>query len=418
VAARSTMVALVAELHAVRALAALPVTAGPAFRERLTSVLDRGDDEPSSISPVGHAIDSAKNLTDAMAAPLAWALSELLRTDEEVRQNLVALKSGMRPPRVWRAPLYRSDRIAVESGVRAFAQFAIASALFVVAGWPAASISLSVVALVIGLGATAPSPRGFTTIGLIAAPIAVGLAGVFEFLILDGVSDFPLLAIGLAPFVVGAGLLISGPNPGLASLGRLSLLFFMEILAPSNPQTYDPQAFVFASLFVCLGIGLLLAAQFLVPPVSHDRRRRLLITSARHELGLVLSRSDRRYAPEEAMFRDAVRVGQIVAAGGIDLQHRISIEEALSYFDQAATIRLSDAKLTQLAALASVAAEARTALVDRDAQRIRAIARSLREAASGEGCLAIEASAALLLAGAVIEAAPAQAANAPTEKGS
>ena len=423
-AARSTMVALVAELHAVRALAALPVTAGPAFRERLTSVLDRGDDEPSSISPVGHAIDSAKNLTDAMAAPLAWALSELLRTDEEVRQNLVALKSGMRPPRVWRAPLYRSDRIAVESGVRAFAQFAIASALFVVAGWPAASISLSVVALVIGLGATAPSPRGFTTIGLIAAPIAVGLAGVFEFLILDGVSDFPLLAIGLAPFVVGAGLLISGPNPGLASLGRLSLLFFMEILAPSNPQTYDPQAFVFASLFVCLGIGLLLAAQFLVPPVSHDRRRRLLITSARHELGLVLSRSDRRYAPEEAMFRDAVRVGQIVAAGGIDLQHRISIEEALSYFDQAATIRLSDAKLTQLAdsptdgPLASLAAEARTALVDRDAQCIRAIARSLREAASGEGCLAIEASAALLLAGAVIEAAPAQAANAPTEKGS
>jgi hypothetical protein len=418
------MVALVAELHAVRALAALPVTADPAFRERLTSVLDRGDDEPSSISPVGHAIDSAKNLTDAMAPPLAWALSELLRTDEEVRQNLVALKSGMRPPRAWHAPLYRSDRIAVESGVRAFAQVAIASALFVVAGWPATSISLSVVALVIGLGATAPSPRGFTTIGLIAAPIAIALAGVFEFLILDGVSDFPLLAIGFAPFVVGAGLLISGPNPGLASLGRLSLLFFMEILAPSNPQTYDPQAFVFASLFVCLGIGLLLAAQFLVPPVSHDRRRRLLITSARHELGLVLSRSDRRYAPEEAMFRDAVRVGQIVAAGGTDLQHRISIEEALSYFDQAAAIRLSDGKLTQLAdgptdgPLASLAAEARTALVDRDAQCIRAIARSLREAASGEGCLAIEASAALLLAGAVIEAAPAQAADAPTEKGS
>ena len=164
-------------------------------------------------------------------------------------------------------------------------------------------------------------------------------------------------------------------------------------------------------MFVCLGIGLLLAAQFLIPPVSQDRRRRWLIASARHELGLVLSRSDRRYAPEEAMFRDAVRVGQIVAAAGADLQHRISIEEALSYFDQAAAIRLSDAKLTQLAdgptdgPLASLAAEARTALVDRDAQRIRAIARSLREAASGDEYLAIEASAALLLAGAVIEAA-------------
>jgi len=136
---------------------------------------------------------------------------------------------------------------------------------------------------------------------------------------------------------------------------------------------------------------------------------------------LVLSRSNRRYAPEEAMFRDAVRVGQIASADGTDLQHRISIEEALSHFDQAAAIRLSDAKLTQLAdgrsdsPLATLAANARTALVDRDAQRIRATARSLRETAPGDE-YAITASAALLLAGAVIEAAPSQAA--PTEKGS
>jgi hypothetical protein len=192
----------------------------------------------------------------------------------------------------------------------------------------------------------------------------------------------------------------------------------MVIFSPSNPQTYNPQAFVFSSLFVCLGIGLLLAAQFLIPPVSQERRWRQLIASARHELGLVLSRSDRRYAPEEAMFRDAVRVGQIASAGGTDPQHRIAVEEALSYFDQAAAIRLCDAKLTQLAdgPLASLAAEARTALVDRDAQRIRAIARSLVEAAAGDESLAIAASAALLLAGAIIEAAPSQAA--PTEKGS
>src|SRR5215831_13071326 len=419
-APRSTMVALVAELHAVRALAALPVAADPAFRERLVPVLDRRDDEPSSISPVGHAIDSAKNSTGPKVAPLAWALSEMLRTDAEVRQNLVALKSGTRPPRAWRAPLHRSHRLAVESGVRASAQFAVASAVFVLAGWAETSAALSIVALVIGLGAITPSPRGLTTIGLIGAPIAVALAGVFEFLILDGVSDFPLLAIGLAPFVVGAGLLISGPVPGLASLGRLSLIFFLEVFAPSNPQTYNPEAFVFSSLFVCLGIGLLLAAQFLIPPVSQDRRWRRLIASARHDLGLVLSRRDRRYAPEEAMFRDAVRVGQIAAAGGTDLQHHIAVHEAFSYFDQAAAVRLSDAKLPQLAdgPLASLAAEARTALVDRDAQRIRASARRLREAVPGYARLATVASAALLLAGAVIEAAPSHAANISTEKGS
>jgi hypothetical protein len=120
------------------------------------------------------------------------------------------------------------------------------------------------------------------------------------------------------------------------------------------------------------------------------------------------------------MFRDAVRVGQIAAAVGTDPQHRSLVEEALSYFDQAAAIRSCDAKLTQLAEgpLANLSAEARTALIDRDTQHVRASARSLREAASGDECLAIEASAALLLAGAVIEGAPPQAANAPTEKGS
>src|SRR5262249_24067029 len=117
---------------------------------------------------------------------------------------------------------------------------------------------------------------------------------------------------------------------------------------------------------------------------------------------------------------DAVRVGQIASAGGTDLQHRISIEEALSYFDQAAAIRLSGAKLTQLAdgPLASLAADARTALVDREAQRIRTSARSLRAAAPSDESVGIATSAALLVAGAVIEAALSQAANAPTEKGS
>src|SRR5262249_50184595 len=109
-------------------------------------MLDRSDDEPS-ISPVGNTIDSAKNSTDPKVAPLAWALSEMLQTDEEVRQNLVALNSGMRPPRTWRAPLYRSNRIAIETGIRASAQFAVASALFALAGWADTSIALSIVVL-------------------------------------------------------------------------------------------------------------------------------------------------------------------------------------------------------------------------------------------------------------------------------
>ena len=249
-AARGTTVALVAELHAIRALDALPVAADPAFREQLTSMLDRTCEQPLSISSFAPVSDGGKGLPDLMAVSLMWALGQLLRRDQEVHQNLAALKSGTRPPRSWHAPFYRSHRVAAANGIRAGAWFAIASAFFVLGGWPAASGSLALVAVLTGLGATTSDPRGFTAMGVIAAPVVAILAGILEFLILDGASEFPLLAIGLAPFMIGAALLMTRPNPVLSALGRLNLIFIIEVFAPSNPQTYNPQAFLFSSLFL------------------------------------------------------------------------------------------------------------------------------------------------------------------------
>ena len=62
-------------------------------------------------------------------------------------------------------------------------------------------------------------------------PIAALLAGMTEFLILDGVDDFPLLAIGMAPGVLAAALLFTIPNPRLAAIGLLVLVFFPVILS-------------------------------------------------------------------------------------------------------------------------------------------------------------------------------------------
>jgi uncharacterized membrane protein YccC len=408
-AARSTTVALVMELHAVRALAALPPASDPISCEALASMLDRVDKPASPVRLVPG--DGDKDGQSSLAAARAWALAELLRRDEEVRLNLAALRSATRPLRSWRAPLYRSHRVAWESGMRAGAYFALASAFFVLAGWPSASASLSLVAVVIGLGATTPSPRTFTAIAFVAAPIAIVLAGVLEFVILNGVSDFPLLALGFAPFIIAAALLVTRLNPVLSALGKINLFLIPAVFAPSNPQNYDPQAFLSISLFVCLAIGLLLAAQLLIPPVSGERRRQWLIASARHELDLVLGRSDRRYAPEEAMFRDATRLGQIAAVGATDRPQRDCVAETLSYFDEAAAIRLCAARLAPLAQgrLARLAAEARTALVERNARLIRAGARGLHQAGRAGDALAAAARAALIVAGCVIEAAPATA---------
>jgi len=276
VAARSAAVGLVAELQAARILSAA----------------------------------SASVETEASA----WAAIELLRRDEEVRKDMFALRSARWPPRAWRAPLYRSYRTAAESGVRAALWLAIASIFYVWAGWPAASASLSFVALITGLGATTPNPRGFTAITLVGTPIAAVLTGILEFIILNGADAFPLLAIAMAPFTVGATVLMKSQNPLLSSLGRVNLLFTPILLAPNNPQTYNPQSFLFTSLFLVAAAALLLAAQTLIPPVSDDERRTRLLAEARSELREPAHQNGE--APEETTFRDASRIGQFLAPGG------------------------------------------------------------------------------------------------------
>jgi uncharacterized membrane protein YccC len=323
----------------------------------------------------------------------ASARSELLRRDEEVRQDLQALKSANWPSRLWRAPLYRSYRIAAESGARAALWLAVASILYVWAGWPAASVSLSFVTLITGLGATTPNPRAFTAIALVGTPIAVVLTGILEFIVLNGGDAFPLLAIALAPFTIGAALLMTSKNFLWSSLGRLNLPFMMVILAPSNPQSYNPQAFLFTSLFIVAATALLLAAQALIPPVSDDKRRVRLLAEARSELKESSFRNGED--PKEATFRDASRIAQFLAAGGE--QDRDALAEIISCLDQSATIRFCGSKLVMLdnGPLGPLADQARAAIVEQDTVTLRAVARILHERGSHQGSVEADVAACL-----------------------
>jgi uncharacterized membrane protein YccC len=404
-AARSAAVALVAEVYAVRALNALAGSADPAFRERLATTLDRSRDAPPA--PAAAWRDEADpGAQSLLPAPLTWASREVLRRDAEVREGLAELNAGARPRRAWRTPLYRSQRIAAAAGIRAAACLALPSAFFVLAGWPAADVSLSLVVVVIGLGATTPDPKGFTALAFIGAPIAALLAGALEFLTLDGVNEFPLLALALAPFMIGATVLMTLPNRLVSGLGRVNLIFILAIFAPTNPPSYNPQAWLFTSLFVWVATALLLAAQILVPIESNERRQRWIIASVGRDFERVLSRRDRRLAPEEAMFRDAARIGQI-SVGGASAQDSALLEEALSYFDRAAAIRLSRESVARLAgaSLSRLAADAQEALAAEDTQRVRDVDLTLKNAASAGSALAEEISGELTVAAIVIDAA-------------
>ncbi|TWB93532.1 putative membrane protein YccC [Bradyrhizobium macuxiense] len=282
---------------------------------------------------------SADVETDASASKMR----ELLRRDDDVCRDLLALRSTRWPSRSQRVPLYRSYGIAAETAVRAVLWFAIASMFFVWAGWSAASASLYLVAAIGALGVTTPNPRGYTAIALLGAPIAVVLAGILEFIVLDGADGFPVLTIALAPFMIGAALLTTSENPVWSGIGRINLIAIPTILAPSNPQSYNPEAFLFTSLFVIAAAAVLLAAQMLIPPVSDDKQRMRLLSEARGALGADNGNSE---SPEEAMFRDASRIGQFLSADGA--QDSRGLAELLSCFDQSAMLRRCNAEPTQL----------------------------------------------------------------------
>jgi len=401
VAARSAAVGLVAELQAARILNSGPLDVDDMARDQARAAPERADDAGLPAQRLPELVAGQKRVRDVETEVSAWAARELLRRDDEVRQDLLALRSARWPLRAWRAPLYRSYRTAAGNGVRAALWLAIASIFYVWAGWPAASVSLSFVALITGLGATLPSPRGFTAITLIGTPIAAVLTGILEFIILNGADAFPVLAIAMAPFTVGAAVLMKSQNLLWSSLGRVNLLFIPILLAPSNPQTYNPQSFLFTSLFLVAAASLLLAAQTLIPPVSDDERRMRLLAEARSELQEPAHLNGE--SPEEATFQDASRIGQFLAAGGA--QDSRALAEMLSCFDQSVMLRLCVAKLMPLTdgPLAPLADEARAAIVKRDTPSLRTIAHRLREMVPQKDSIEADAAACLVLTSKILD---------------
>jgi hypothetical protein len=205
----------------------------------------------------------------------------------------------------------------------------------------------------------------------------------------------------MAPFTIGAAVLMKSQNPLWSSLGRVNLMFIPVILAPNNPQTYNPQSFLFTSFFLVAAAALLLAAQTLIPPVSNDKRRMRLLAEARRELQEPVHQNGE--APEEATFRDASRIGQFLTTGGS--QDSRGLAEMLSCFDQSAMVRLCEAKLMPLAdgPLATLADEARAAIVKRDMPTLRAIAHRLREMAPQADSIKTDVAACLILTSKILD---------------
>src|ERR1700682_3591524 len=382
-AARGAAVALVAEVSAAGALASLPADTLPSLRRALGEALADGlGNESRALQHrlQQHADVGYAEPPDALFARHAL---DLLIENRRAQDAIEDLQAGRHPQRRIQAPIYRSRPAAAQNGLRAFLAVVISAILFSLGGWPFASLGLALVGLTIAFSANTPNPRAFAAEAVIAMPIAALLAGVTEFLILDGVDQFPLLAIGMAPVVLAGALLSTSPNQGLASTAYLALVFFLVILAPANPQVYNPETYLFYSFMAITSVVLLFVLLWIVLPTSDALRRRWYLTSAQAEMRELLAGGRSRRLDDEALFRDADRIGQLAALQpAADDERHEDLRQALEVFGRAAAVRQVRTMLAELSARAGgrLVGDAYSALLGCDPLGLRRAATDLTSA--------------------------------------
>jgi hypothetical protein len=155
------------------------------------------------------------------------------------------------------------------------------------------------------------------------------------------------------------------------------------ILAPANPQVYNPETYLFYSFMAITSVVLLFVLLWTVLPTSDALRRRWYLTSAQAEMRDLLAGGRSRRRDDEALFRDADRIGQLAALQPADDdERRDDLRQALDIFGRAAAVRRVQTTLAELSARAGgrLVGDAYSALAGCDSPGLRRAAVDLTSA--------------------------------------
>jgi uncharacterized membrane protein YccC len=375
-AARTVVAAMAREVTVSRAFASVLCELGEEARD-LLSALSKLLDDPfgPEADALNQTIDFVLDSQDA-ASPLFVAASAAHILVEHDRKTLAALEDlrrGRASAPGSRLLLFRAPQAAFRNALRVFLVMLVGAVFFIATGWPATSYAMVQLGALVAISANAPSSRQFAIGGLIAMFLSFAFAGINNFLILDGVNAFPLLVIGMAPAIIGGGLLAASPNPKLAPIGTLVLVFTPTLMSIGNPQTYDPRTYLTDGFLANVSTIILFIVLATVLPTSDDQKRGWMLRSLRADFGRALQQSLPRHTPDEYAFRYADLVGQLGALPPAALDHRNGLRWAeLTLAAWRVRAAIADPRLPQWADR-----DGRAALVAKDPAALRGAATRL-----------------------------------------
>ncbi|MDP4022230.1 FUSC family protein [Methylobacterium sp. NEAU 140] len=301
------------------------------------------------------------------------------------QDGLRALADGHRPLRDARLPTHRDFPVAFRGALRVAIGFGVTAALFVALGLPQASFALVQVAATATLSSVAPDPKKFANGVLIGMCIAATCAGIARFVFLTGVQGFPILAMVMAP-VIFFGCFLS-LNPKTFGIGFIVIVFFPVLLGPSNPQTYDAQAFLLNAFLVVASAIILSVLVRIILPVTPGQQRAFALGSARRSLADALIGEGGDATTRTSLNAD--RLFQFAGySSGSGVVRRLSLSHALALARLEAAAARGHAELRRLwstEAMRGPIPGARAALATGDDRGLERAAGDLVAAASGQG---------------------------------
>ena len=300
----------------------------------------------------------------------------------EYHEWLPSVDFDVSPLRDVKLPTHRDFPVALRAALRVAIGFGLTAAFMVLSGLPQTSFALVQVASTCALSSTAPDPKKFAVGVLIGMPLASLFAGIVLFGFLNGNQGFPLLAIAMiVPVFVACFLSL---NPSTFGIGFIALVFTPVLIAPENPQSYDPQTFLMNAVLVMASAVILFLAVRLVLPISASQHRAFALDSAKRALAEALAGEGGDATTRTSLNADRLFQFAGYTSGSRAVRHMAMVHAfALSQLESAAARAHAQMRLLSgTEAMRAPVAKGREALARGDAWRLQDAARDLLRAAA------------------------------------
>jgi uncharacterized membrane protein YccC len=242
-----------------------------------------------------------------------WQIQQAVRLVESkslLDDGRLSLREGLEPARDVRLPRRGEFVVALGNAARIGIALLAGATFLVFAGWPASVGALTITAILCALSTTMPNPAKFAVAAMVSFVLASVSAGIVRFYVLTESQDFVRLAVAIAPVMISGCLL--GVRPAIAGIGLIMNVIFLVLLAPSNPQVYNPLTFFSECMFVASAIGVVFLASRLAWPVSALDKQHAVVMATRKTLAASVAGAE--YSLPALEFDLAARIADYLAA--------------------------------------------------------------------------------------------------------